>query len=469
MRLGAPPVCGGTLRHSILRTHGILLRCVLLRRILLRCIILRLSVLSVLSTGRWGSIGTWRRRRRVAIIAPGSWRVLRQPLGGSGRGCVRGRSTDKVQLRRRRAVLKVRGGRGRLRLGRRRFTHGRLGVVLAGLTGGDAPLLHVVKQLTRDFRERFPCERELVHSRGCLELAQGHKLHNIALHETTRLVFQRHFVRVKNVHVVEFSRAHSNDHDRDGEGGQRHNFVDGRVHVIDDAVRDDEQYKVLVAVGADGLGGNALHGTKDPRKDGGPVECHCANGGIVGVENAAEALDHRVVVVHVAREAVLDLHVRRDLGAESVHGVEVVRIIARQDFAYGRDGLHVLIGAIRVNVVQRVRQVRRAVGGREIDGDDERQLKSTPDKVEDGVLAHDLALEDLEHTRVLVPLFLRLGVVHEVKQLRPLLHRIHRRPGLADEFVVSAAVPVVHNEAKGAIGVAVCNLLEAQREGLPRN
>ena len=81
-----------------------------------------------------------------------------------------------------------------------------------------------------------------------LEFAEGHELDDVSLHVLLGgLRVQGLVIRVQLMHAREVLVAHADDDYREGEAGAPDYLVDGLLHVIDDAVGEQEEDEVLLA------------------------------------------------------------------------------------------------------------------------------------------------------------------------------------------------------------------------------
>jgi len=156
---------------------------------------------------------------------------------------------------------------------------------------------------------------------------------------------QTNLVAVELLHGLEVGIADPDDDDGQGEVGGRHDGGFRLPDVRDDAVRDDEEHKVLGPVLLEAAG-NARHVVDSGGKVGGTAELNVGEATPVSFQNSGDPFAVRVGLMAVDEELMGDPAVRRDPGAEAENREELVAVVLLQDLADGLDGEFVLVQSL---------------------------------------------------------------------------------------------------------------------------
>mmetsp|Transcript_33434 Transcript_33434/g.105625 ORF Transcript_33434/g.105625 Transcript_33434/m.105625 type:complete len:388 (+) Transcript_33434:324-1487(+) len=380
--------------------------------------------------------------------------------------------------RRRRAVRRRRRRRCARRRPkvRRRRPHGALGRGGRRRRRGYAlvrrnPLRGVVlRELARQLHEELVLD--LGHGREVgPEFGDGHELHDVAAGAHAAAADEGPIVAVELLHAGEVRGAYAHDDHAHGQHGGLHERVDGVAHVVDHAVRDDDEHGVLVALRDLVLLRDGHRLPQDGREERRARERDGVEAAAVDLLQAGHAAHLEVAVGGGELEAVRDLPA--DAPAEAVHGEMLVAVVLLEDLADVLDGALVRIHLPRRHVVQRARVARRAVRGREVHGQHHGELEAALEVVHEGGHEQQLAVQGVDLARVrvaLVPRALllldhgerRLPLQHAGAAVAPRLapqQPVHARLEGAHVVVVRVLVKIPDLEAQGPVLVAVAELL----------
>mmetsp|Transcript_42991 Transcript_42991/g.74173 ORF Transcript_42991/g.74173 Transcript_42991/m.74173 type:complete len:518 (-) Transcript_42991:247-1800(-) len=316
--------------------------------------------------------------------------------------------------------------------------------------------------------------------RICLVFRDLHKLDNVTSCQLTPRGLQAFLVRVQDVHVLKVRVPHAHHQDGERQLGGGHQRVDGLLHVVDDAVREDQEDVVLPLRGCGPRQRCGL--ANDLLKKGRAAHDHTGHCSIVGLEHARNAGSRVVVrraVVEVGREAVVRGLPGGQLGPEPINGEELVRVIKLHHLPYTHDSLGVRVQLLpqRVDVVQRVRGTGVPVRGCEIYGSNEADFCTSIYIVQEGRLGNKFKRLNQKLATVCISGGVGLGrLLHGQeggraglrRALHHLLQVVQGRLGLPDEVVVAVPVPVQHLEAQRPEGVPVGQLLHARAHHVPQ-
>ena len=101
-------------------------------------------------------------------------------------------------------------------------------------------------------------------------------------------------------------------------------------------------------------------------------------------------------------------------GAKAESWYFFVRIIVHDDLSDCRDGHLVLIGSIRIHIMEGIREFRRSIGSSEVNGHDHAQLCTSPQVIHKGWFLKDFISFENEP-----PCFLFIRIVKDVCSSNP--------------------------------------------------
>jgi len=175
---------------------------------------------------------------------------------------------------------------------------------------------------------------------------------------TTRVVTQEHPVAVELFHQVEFvAVAHAHDDDRCRQVRRVHDQLLHATHIMDGAIRQNQQHWVCVRIlYRCGVGIELLDHLTEV---GWPSKLNQGQVVLVGIQDSFDSWDARVLGVAIEREAVSHTWLTKSYSTEAERR-ELLRIVIRlKDGANLRNGFVVLV--VGSHEVQRLRVVRVSV------------------------------------------------------------------------------------------------------------
>mmetsp|Transcript_106693 Transcript_106693/g.309451 ORF Transcript_106693/g.309451 Transcript_106693/m.309451 type:complete len:302 (-) Transcript_106693:1287-2192(-) len=248
----------------------------------------------------------------------------------------------------------------------------------------DVAHLCIREDLVRDLGDHLLGEARLLSQ--SVEVVHLDELNDVTRRALARRVMDRMVVRVQDHHVGEVRVAHTNNNDGHGELGGLHDRVHGLLHVVDHAVGDDQEHRVVAHLPVGGVPRQPRARADELAEEGRTREADLTERHLVRVKNTRHAVG---IDLRDDRKAVGDLPPigRLDAAAEAVDWEELIMIILLKHCEYRGDGRLILVeGHTRgVAVVQGARQGGVAVRARVVDPDHNVDLHAAAKVVDHGV------------------------------------------------------------------------------------
>ena len=212
-------------------------------------------------------------------------------------------------------------------------------------------LAHVVEELGGYFHKGLLRK----HVRVVLEVVVRHKLDDVSSHVLAIGVgVQGFIVTIERLHAAEVGITDANNNDGHGQLGASHDLVDRLVHIIDDAIGDnDEDVELLGTLRLQVTFDMSADFVQDFRKVSRSVELRLLKSVLVGLRHTLDALDARIEDVAVQREAVRGASVVGwDSTTKAIEVDQLIGVVELKNVADILDSLQVLV-ALRVEIVKR--------------------------------------------------------------------------------------------------------------------